>query len=814
MIRKLFVVFFIFSALNGLWGQVVKVIAYDTKTSVPQAAVYNSTKKIFLHTNEHGEVDLKIFHLKDTIYFVHPDYEITRTTKQDIIMNRYRVELYRNLTVLNTVVLSVSRSERRKENIGKELKLFDSYQIEEQTVSELPELLMSVPGVSVQRSQGGGGSPVIRGLEANRILLVVDGVRMNNAIYRTGHLHNAITVAPPILERVEVIQGPSSIYGSDALGGVIHFITKTPALGSPKAIKGGFLGRFATATREATFHFNFTVSQKHWASITALTYSDFGDIRMGTLRLHGYDGWGIVHEYSDNTGTHYNPNPVNNPDLLVQPNTGYKQYDLFNKTVVATGKNARLIFDTQFHTTSDIPRFDKLTEYKHGHLKFAEWRYGPMQRLLFSPQWETQPGRKWLSKIRIIPAYQNIRESRIQRKFGSDIRSYKKEKLHVFSINVDATASLTRHLQVHYGLEAVHNLVSSNAYGKKLQINGDKVTGLTGNYYVPSRYPNAGSRYTSYAFYTDATKRLNNEHFVEAGLRFTQTFLFARWQNLQLVSLPFQQIDMANFAVTPMLSYIYSPRNWKISLNLGSGFRSPNIDDVGKIREKKGKLLVPNTGLKPEYSYSSELGIKRDFPLARLSVQSYVYYNIIHNFIDRQPFTLGGFSQMNYDGEMVDIYANVNNGNAHIYGFDLAADWQITQRIKWHADAAWLKGRKQNGDPMPSIPPWKVYSGLQIENDYFDLFFSGIYTGRKPLNEYDVKSSIDNLDESPVDPQTGQYTGFPDWYVFNLHFRFHLMHNLSLDLGVENIFDVHYKRFASAVSEPGRNLKIQISGRF
>ncbi len=175
---------------------------------------------------------------------------------------------------------------------------------------------------------------------------------------------------------------------------------------------------------------------------------------------------------------------------------------------------------------------------------------------------------------------------------------------------------------------------------------------------------------------------------------------------------------------------------------------------------------------------------------------------------------LGGFSQISYDGEMVDIYANVNNGNAHIYGFDLAADWQINRRIKWHADASWLKGRKQNGDPMPSIPPWKIYSSLQIENDYFDMLFSGIYNGRKPLNEYDVKGGIDNLDESPVDPQTGDYTGFPDWYVFNLYFRFHLMHNLSLDLGVENIFDIHYKRFASAVSEPGRNLKIQISGRF
>ena len=83
--------------------------------------------------------------------------------------------------------------------------------------------------LSIQKSQLGGGSPIIRGFEANRVLLVVDGVRMNNAIYRSGHLQNALTVDANALEIVEVVFGPSStIYGSDALGGVVHFYTKKP----------------------------------------------------------------------------------------------------------------------------------------------------------------------------------------------------------------------------------------------------------------------------------------------------------------------------------------------------------------------------------------------------------------------------------------------------------------------------------------------------------------------------------------------------------------------------------------------------------
>ncbi|NJN34367.1 MAG: TonB-dependent receptor plug domain-containing protein [Saprospiraceae bacterium] len=75
----------------------------------------------------------------------------------------------------------------------------------------------------------------MRGFEASRVLLVVDGVRMNNLIYRSGHLQNAITVDQNMLDRVEVLFGTAStVYGSDALGGVVHFFTKKPLLNAQK----------------------------------------------------------------------------------------------------------------------------------------------------------------------------------------------------------------------------------------------------------------------------------------------------------------------------------------------------------------------------------------------------------------------------------------------------------------------------------------------------------------------------------------------------------------------------------------------------
>ncbi len=795
-------------------AQVIQVVDYENKVPLENVSVYNAKKEIYLHTDKKGQINLHVFHLKDTIYFAHPDYEILRITKQNIIQNKYRVELFRSLTVLNTVILSVSRTEQKRKEIAREVSVFDQPQIQKTIRSEVPGILETAPGITVQKTQGGAGSPVIRGMEANRVLLVIDGIRMNNAIYRTGHLHNSITVEPPVLERIEVISGPSSIYGSDALGGVIHFITKTPIVNSHKKLSGAVLGRFATATHETSYHFNITFSRQQWASLTALTYSDFGNIRMGTLRQHGYDKWGIIETYSDNTESFFDPDEKANPDPAVQPNTGYRQYDFFNKTVVKLSSRSHLIFNTQFHTTSDIPRFDKLTEKKNGHLKYAEWRYGPMQRFLISPTWEWKPGNTWIETIRIIPAFQNIRESRIKRKFGDSIRAYQKEHVRVFSLNADINAKPAPKWKINYGAETVYNKINSKAYGKKLIIDGHQITDLEGHYYVPSRYPNDGSYYVSAALYGNAQYRFNSRHLIHTGLRFTQIVMEARWKNLRLVALPFQKLHLANFSATPSFSYIYTPNTWKISAGISSGFRSPNIDDVGKIREKKGKLLVPNIHLKPEYSYNAEIGIQKTLFQGKLSLQTYFYYNLIRNYIDRQRYNLNGFNQIPYDGETVDIYANVNNGNARIYGGDFIAHWQIAKQLSWKANASWLKGKKQNGKPMPSIPPLKIFSTLNYKTDYFEAILGFEYNGKKPLEEYDVNSGIDNLDEGPVDPDTGKFAGFPQWYVFNAYFSYYLTHNLTLNIGVDNIFDVHYKKFASAISEPGRNLKIQILGRF
>ena len=149
---------------------------------------------------------------------------------------------------LNEVILSVARNATSRKQIAEKVAVIDRKNIEFQRPSSGAELVGLSPGVRIQKSQGGGGSPVIRGFEANRILMVVDGVRMNNAIYRSGHLQNAITINPNIIERVEVVYGSSSVgYGSDALGGVIHYFTKSPLINSEKKKSFYFSSDFSSA---------------------------------------------------------------------------------------------------------------------------------------------------------------------------------------------------------------------------------------------------------------------------------------------------------------------------------------------------------------------------------------------------------------------------------------------------------------------------------------------------------------------------------------------------------------------------------------
>jgi hemoglobin/transferrin/lactoferrin receptor protein len=232
--------------------------------------------------------------------------------------------------MLSEIILSVGRNRENKEKISRKVSLINAKKTELDLPQTSADLLYYGGGVRIQKSQGAGGSPVIRGFEANRVLLVIDGVRMNNAIYRSGHLQNVITIDPYALERTEIIFGPSSVgYGSDALGGVVHFYTKTPKINNEKIWTLSGVSSYNTVLNHNVNNFSAEFSGKKWASFTSFSYSDFGNIIMGSKRNHGFKNWGLNKYFLEinnlNSHNHLNKNSE------IQTNTGYSQIDFLQK---------------------------------------------------------------------------------------------------------------------------------------------------------------------------------------------------------------------------------------------------------------------------------------------------------------------------------------------------------------------------------------------------------------------------------------------------------------------------------------------------
>ncbi len=825
--RTLFITFFTLFSFVG-FSQKAKILDQETGKIIKNVSIFNENKTKSSISDDNGFIDITSFNANEIIFFSHISYAEFKLKKATLKANNYLVYLNKESEQLNEIVLSVFKNKEKANRIAEQIAVISLKDIQSESPQTSADLLASVPGIKVQKSQFGGGSPVLRGMESNRVLLVVDGVRMNNAIYRKGHLQSAITVSPNLLKRTEVIFGPSSvIYGSDALGGVIHYYTKTPKLSDKTEISSQLFSRYSTVNQETTTNVTAELSFDNWASLTSVSYSEFGDLQMGENRSHGFDNWGKVHFYSENINGNYAENPTENTDVNLQKNTGYSQTDVLQKFFVPLSKKTDLNINLQYSTSSNIPRFDRLTELTdetdNSSLKFAEWYYGPQQRLLISPQLVINPEKNWLDKGTITFAYQNLKESRIQRKFGSLDRSYREETVNVFSVNGDFTVPLAKSRNLGYGFEFAYNDVASSSYGKTLNISNQKIDGFSDDFKVQSRYPDGGSSYFSSAAYIDYRQDLSKTSTLNTGLRFTNTQLNAKWIDETFITIPKKEVETNNSAVTATIGYVYKPnKNWQLNSVISSGFRSPNIDDVGRIREKSGNVTIPNIDVKPEFAYNAEIGIQKYFNDRRFRFGANMYYTLLDNYIQRDFVynTDGTIQQVEFDGEFGNAVNNQNKGTAYITGITASYEGRITNNFKTSGFITYTKGRTYDTEePMSSIPPLFGQFDVSYKRDKLSLGARIRFNSKKDISDFNITEGIDNHDLTPIvdanaTEDTDKYYGSPSWFTLGLNGSYTMSENFSLMARVDNIFDQHYREFASGVSAPGRNLSISFLANF
>ena len=817
---------FFFLVTGFCFSQKIKIIDKHTGKSIRNVTVYNEESTINLSSDNKGFVDVSVFKKNENILFSHISYEPQKIKKTILQKQKMVVFLNKQSAQLDEIVLSVFKKAEKTNRIAEQIAVVSSKEIQKISPQTSADLLATIPGIKVQKSQFGGGSPVIRGMESNRVLLVVDGVRMNNAIYRKGHLQSSISVAPNMLDKTEVVFGPSSVlYGSDALGGVIHYFTKTPKLSAEEEVKSQFFSRFSSVNQEITSHVSAELRFSNWASLTSISFSNFGDLQSGSRRSHGFKDWGKVFYYSENIYGNYTENPTVNPRPEVLKNTGYHQTDFLQKFFIPLSKNTDLKINLQYSTSSNIPRFDRLIELKNNSLKFAEWNYGPQNRFLLSSQFLIHPNKNWLESGSITGAYQQIKESRIQRKFGSLDRSYREELVNVFSVNGDFSVSLTQDKKrvLSYGFEFTYNDVISKSFGKTLQVSNGQINGSSSDFKVQSRYPDGGSNYLSSSAYIAYRQDLNSKTTLNTGLRFTNTTLHALWLDQTFIHLPETNITAVNSAVTATIGYVYRPgKNWQLNSVVSSGFRSPNIDDIGRVREKSGNISIPNIHVNPEFAYNVEIGLQKYFNDKKFRVGANVYYSLLDNYIQRDFVynTDGSKKQVQFDGEFGNAITNQNKGTAYVFGYTLSYLGKISSTINSSGFTTYTKGRTYDTkEPMSSIPPLFGRVEINYKKDKIEFGAALKFNSKKDIEDFNITEGIDNHDLTPiVDPNaildSDKYYGSPSWMTIGLTSNYLLSDTFSIQARLDNIFDEHYIEFASGISAPGRNASISFVANF
>ena len=499
-----------------------------------------------------------------------------------------------------------------------------------------------------------------------------------------------------------------------------------------------------------------------------------------------------------------------------------------HKLNIKISESSHLIFNIQHSNSSNIDRYDKLNEFNDDdQLKYSQWHYGPQIRTLLSSTYNFNKNKEWLQKGAIVLAFQKIKESRHNRKFKSLVLNSQLENVDVFSLNTDFVGFKTENSSLSYGFEYTYNNVNSKAFGETLIENNLILSSkLDSNsiFKIPTRYPSAGSNYSTVASYYEFRKDITERSNFNFGMRYTFTSLNANWEEEALIDANLNAIKTNNSSITGSVGYVTRLKNnWQVNANFSSGFRSPNIDDLGKIREKKGILSVPNKKLKPEYAYSSELGVTKFFN-SKLTVLSFnLYHTHIEKHILRDYFEiLNDKSTPNpktilYNLDEVKTMANVNAGKAYIYGLSFDAETPILKNLFFKSNITYTKGGSvQKHNPLPSISP--LFGSLYLKwiSSNIKMQLSYKFSQSKSPEDYSFGGE-DGLEETPLisfKDDILKYYGMPSWGIFKFSSSCKLSSNLKTTLILDNIFDIHYREFASGISSPGRNLNLVLEHKF
>lgn len=785
-------------------AQVLSIYDKETESPLAYATLYSEQPRAVAITNSAGEVDLSAFVGAEQIQIRSMGYMTILRSYEALVAGDLKMYLEPSTLSLDGLVISATRWRQQMDNVAATITSVSSEQVALQNPQTAADLLGTSGKVFIQKSQQGGGSPIIRGFATNRLVYTVDGVRMNTAIFRGGNIQNVINLDPFATESTEVLFGPGSvIYGSDAIGGVMSFQTLTPqlSLSEETLVSGKAVARYATANQERTGHIDISLGWKKWALATSISSWSFNHLRQGSKGPDDYLKNYFVQRQNGQDVL------IEQDDPLLQRPSAYDQINLMQKVRFKPNEDWDLQYGFHYSETSPYGRYDRHNRRRNGTARYAEWNYGPQTWMMNNLSISHQANQAYYDQMTLRLAQQSFGESRISRDLNDPVREVREEQVDAYSANLDFAKGLNARHTLFYGLEFVQNDVFSNGFNENIE------TDLQTD--GADRYPQA--TWSSLAAYINDEFRLNQRITIQAGLRYNQFMMDVDFSgNADYYPFPFSRAEINNGALTGSLGAVFRPSDtWALRANFGTGFRSPNVDDIGKVFDSEpGAVVVPNPDLEAEYAYNLDLGVTRIFA-EKIKLDITGFYTILNNALVRRAAQLNGQDSILYDGVMSEVQALQNAALARVYGVQAGLEVKLPAGFSFSSDFNFQRGREELDDgsisPSRHAAPFFGVSRMSYRNRKLDLQVNVIYQGEQSHENLAVSER--GKDEIYALDNNGN-TYAPAWYTLNFKAAYVLTEKIRISGGLENITDQRYRPYSSGISGAGRNFMLALSAKF
>ncbi len=580
-------------------------------------------------------------------------------------------EPYSDTIHLEDIVIVGNRFETSLSDRPEAISVLNIRQLKSLSPMSMPEALSAMPGVFMQKTNHGGGSPFVRGLTGYHTLIMIDGVRLNNAIFRSGPNQYLNTVDPLMIDQIEVLRGPGSVeYGTDAIGGTIYLRSKEPQFSDNELlVKGNLYAKWLNHNMEKSGRAELQLSSKKFALLAGITRKNFGNIVAG----EGLDEL----DY-----------------------TSYDEYSTDLKARYKLNSSQTLSFAWQHHKQNDVQLYHKLITGE-----YSTYSFDPQQRDLIYLRHELERDNSVISGFRSTVSMHQSDETRKKQKNGSEDFFTEHDRDRSYGFTFEAMTELGKNWEGVTGFETYYDQVSSSAL--KTNLTSGKDSTLRGLYPEKSSISNL----SVFSLHTLKIKKFE----LNGGIRYNY-FL------LRLTDELFSDLSLNPSALVGTIGASYRIfRNTEISLRFNSAFRAPNINDVSSFGIADFRYEIPNIDLDPEKSWNKELGIKTNQKY--ISGALHLYHNNLTNLITNVKTTFLG--QDSIDG--VKVYTRENVGEAFLKGIEGELQIRPLRFLTINSYLVYTYGQNvTNNEPLRRIPPltglvglhWSMIKNLEVITEW------------------------------------------------------------------------------------------------